>query len=332
MAVIDRLRWGRRRWTVVLLTVLAVALALTWSRIVGLGCSDPRAAGCSRHAGRDASAQAAPRGTGTFGGRCRRSRWSRRCRHPRREDGGNAGTRADWPSNEDLFRLPIGTVMCNDHVHGGWLMFRHPGLRPTMDTRVELYTVQHITSYLRFIAAKLVPELHPRRRVHRQPAARHCRCCVGDAGFRGLAASSARRGICAAAVAARRLTGVGRASIPRPCGRAPVLVVLKYEGGETATGRCTADSPSGKETVLVRAGIEVMASTVGDADDHQIGFGSASRRKARRGTPPGSQERPSPGCWRARSTTKSSSHDAWWTTSYEGIGRPGPLSEVRRTW
>jgi hypothetical protein len=32
-------------------------------------------------------------------------------------------------------------------------MLRHPGLKPTMDTRVELYTVERIQAYLAFMSA-----------------------------------------------------------------------------------------------------------------------------------------------------------------------------------
>ena len=53
-----------------------------------------------------------------------------------------------------LDRLPAGTVVCNDQVDGGWLMLRHPTLRPTMDTRVELYTADHIVSYHAFMGAQ----------------------------------------------------------------------------------------------------------------------------------------------------------------------------------
>jgi hypothetical protein len=52
-----------------------------------------------------------------------------------------------------LSRLPTGTVVCNDQADGGWLMLRHPDLKPTMDTRVELYTVDRIRAYLAFMSA-----------------------------------------------------------------------------------------------------------------------------------------------------------------------------------
>jgi hypothetical protein len=62
-----------------------------------------------------------------------------------------------------LTRVPAGTVVCNDQGDGGWLMLRHPGLRPTMDTRVELYTVERIKDYLGFVAAEPGWRTYPAR-------------------------------------------------------------------------------------------------------------------------------------------------------------------------
>ena len=151
--VIDQLRRGRRQWTIVLLTVLAVALALTWSRTVGLGAvilAPLAAAAMQSLTGqprprpeapeRPAVAVAGVAGLVVAGLLA----------------GSVAATPAIGPNglDDDLSRLSAGTVICNDQADGGWLLFRHPGLRPTMDTRVELYTVQHIKEYLRFIVAQ----------------------------------------------------------------------------------------------------------------------------------------------------------------------------------
>jgi hypothetical protein len=65
--------------------------------------------------------------------------------------------------DSDLAALPAGTVVCNDQSDGGWLMLRHPGLRPTMDTRVELYSIDHIQGYLGFMAAGPGWESYPER-------------------------------------------------------------------------------------------------------------------------------------------------------------------------
>jgi hypothetical protein len=46
--------------------------------------------------------------------------------------------------NPALDALPAGTVICNDQLVGGWLIWRHPDLRVTFDTRVEIYTEDFI--------------------------------------------------------------------------------------------------------------------------------------------------------------------------------------------
>jgi hypothetical protein len=153
VVIIEQVRGvDRRRWSTILLAVFGLALAMTYARTVGLGAVilAPLAANAIQS-------------------------WTR---HPapapeRREHlaagaiGGTAlgvsavlalmvaRTPALGPNALDgaLDRLPAGTVVCNDQVDGGWLMLRHPGLRPTMDTRVELYTVEHIRGYHAFMAA-----------------------------------------------------------------------------------------------------------------------------------------------------------------------------------
>ena len=40
-------------------------------------------------------------------------------------------------------------------------MLRHPNLRPTMDTRVELYSVEHIKAYLGFMSGQPGWESYP---------------------------------------------------------------------------------------------------------------------------------------------------------------------------
>ena len=67
---------------------------------------------------------------------------------------GVAGEPGRGPSALDapLAHLPTGTVVCNDQADGGWLMLRHPRLKPTMDTRVELYSVERIRHYLAFVS------------------------------------------------------------------------------------------------------------------------------------------------------------------------------------
>ena len=50
--------------------------------------------------------------------------------------------------------LPDGTVICNDWMDGGWLIWKHPHVRVTMDSRVEIYSVEHIRSYSAFLSAR----------------------------------------------------------------------------------------------------------------------------------------------------------------------------------
>ena len=54
----------------------------------------------------------------------------------------------------EIAELPQGTVICNDWLDGGWLIWKHPNVQVTMDPRVELYPVEHIRGYLDFIAGR----------------------------------------------------------------------------------------------------------------------------------------------------------------------------------
>ncbi len=53
-----------------------------------------------------------------------------------------------------LDALPVGSVVWNDDALGGWLIYSHPSLRQTADTRAELYGVAAARSYLMVIAAR----------------------------------------------------------------------------------------------------------------------------------------------------------------------------------
>ena len=55
--------------------------------------------------------------------------------------------------NYSLARLPPGTVVYNTDLVGGWLMWSHPGLRNTSDTRVELYGASRAREYIRVMNA-----------------------------------------------------------------------------------------------------------------------------------------------------------------------------------
>ncbi|GAA6527554.1 hypothetical protein [Intrasporangium sp. DVR] len=53
----------------------------------------------------------------------------------------------------EIAALPVGTVVCNDWLDGGWLIWKHPNVRVTMDSRVEIYSVDHIRGYSAFVNA-----------------------------------------------------------------------------------------------------------------------------------------------------------------------------------
>jgi hypothetical protein len=156
------MRSARREWAIVVLSMVAVVLVLTWSRTVGLGAVilAPLAATAIQ----DLVGQPIP-------GTLRRERLA-----VASAGLGSllvaallvptvAAAPAIGPNGLDaaLTRLPTGSVVCNDQADGGWLMLQHPGLRPTMDTRVELYSVDHIEAYLRFMAGDAEWQAYPNR-------------------------------------------------------------------------------------------------------------------------------------------------------------------------
>jgi hypothetical protein len=147
-------------WSTIALLLLSLVLALSWSRTVGLGAVilAPLAA----HALQDLLGQPVEPAS-------RRERWTSWAAGlsalviaaliaPT-----VAASPAIGPNGLDaaLSRLPSGTVVCNDQIDGGWLMLRHPALRPTMDTRAELYSIERIRSYLTFVSGATGWESYP---------------------------------------------------------------------------------------------------------------------------------------------------------------------------
>jgi hypothetical protein len=55
--------------------------------------------------------------------------------------------------NAYLSALPRDTVVWNVDALGGWLLYEHPNLRPTMDTRAEVYGAEYLRRYVRAISA-----------------------------------------------------------------------------------------------------------------------------------------------------------------------------------
>ncbi|WP_147068243.1 hypothetical protein [Terrabacter aerolatus] len=149
---VQLIRHRRRGWTTVLLGLLALGLVSTWSRTVGLGAVilAPLAA---------TAIQDLVHEPVVGPGRLERAGLTLSAIGSLVVAALLSPTVAAVPAigpnglDEALDRLPAGTVVCNDQADGGWLMLQHPGLRPTMDTRVELYSVEHILAYLGFIAA-----------------------------------------------------------------------------------------------------------------------------------------------------------------------------------
>ena len=145
--------WARSRqpvrWTHVLLVGLGVGLALLYSRTIAMG-----------------AAVIAPVAALTIQGLLPAPLEPR----TRRETGLTVGltalalvvaalvvpTRAataTWGAADldaQLAGLPRDTVVCNDYGIGGWLVWRHPNLRPTIDGRTEIYSAEHVKSHIDF--------------------------------------------------------------------------------------------------------------------------------------------------------------------------------------
>jgi hypothetical protein len=60
------------------------------------------------------------------------------------------------PSGLDgyLAALPKGTAICNDQTIGGWMIWAHPNLRPAIDGRLEIYAVDDVALYQKFVLAQ----------------------------------------------------------------------------------------------------------------------------------------------------------------------------------
>ncbi|KGN32340.1 hypothetical protein N802_18420 [Knoellia sinensis KCTC 19936] len=52
--------------------------------------------------------------------------------------------------DSQLSTLPAGTTVCNDYVLGGWLIWKHPNIRPAVDGRTEIYGLDYFKAYLKF--------------------------------------------------------------------------------------------------------------------------------------------------------------------------------------
>ncbi|NUR14926.1 MAG: hypothetical protein HOQ13_01240 [Dermatophilaceae bacterium] len=66
------------------------------------------------------------------------------------------GAQPEWGPNDldrQIAALPVGTVLCNDYGSGGWLIWKHPNVRPAIDGRIEVYAIRHVESYMTFQSA-----------------------------------------------------------------------------------------------------------------------------------------------------------------------------------
>jgi len=66
------------------------------------------------------------------------------------------GAQPEWGPNDldrQLAALPAATVLCNDYGSGGWLIWKHPNVRPAIDGRTEVYAVSHVEAYMTFQSA-----------------------------------------------------------------------------------------------------------------------------------------------------------------------------------
>lgn len=55
--------------------------------------------------------------------------------------------------DDDLSRLRPGTVVFNEYMVGGWLLWRHRQLAPVMDPRTEVYSVPYVDEYMAAVRA-----------------------------------------------------------------------------------------------------------------------------------------------------------------------------------
>ncbi len=44
-------------------------------------------------------------------------------------------------------------MVCNDYGSGGWLIWKHPNVRPAIDGRTEIYAVSYVEDYMTFQSA-----------------------------------------------------------------------------------------------------------------------------------------------------------------------------------
>ena len=139
----------RARWTDVLLVGLSIGLALLYSRTTALGAAvlAPITAAAIQELLPSDREPATRRETGLTLGLTAVGLTIAALVMPAR-----AAVPA-WGAtdlNSSLDAIPRNTVVCNDYGLGGWLIWRHPDLRPTIDGRVEVYSAEHVKAHVDF--------------------------------------------------------------------------------------------------------------------------------------------------------------------------------------
>ena len=157
LAAVVVLIWARTRervrWTEVLLVGLAIGLALLYSRTVAMGAAvlAPVAAMTIQRLLPEEPEPSSRREIGLTLGLTALGLVVAALVVPSR------AAVPTWGANDldtRLAALPRDTVVCNDYGVGGWLIWRHPNLRPTVDGRTEIYGAGYVRTHIEFERAE----------------------------------------------------------------------------------------------------------------------------------------------------------------------------------
>ncbi|WP_147066226.1 hypothetical protein [Terrabacter aerolatus] len=152
-AAVTLLVWSRERrttpWTEILLMGLAVGFALLYVRTIAVGAAvvAPLAALTVARVARLPREPVARREVALTLGLAAAALAVAGLLAPSR--GAQPGFGPD-DLDRQIAALPAGTVLCNDYGIGGWLIWRHPNVRPAIDGRTEVYAVSYVDAYLTF--------------------------------------------------------------------------------------------------------------------------------------------------------------------------------------
>ena len=156
LAAVTLLVWSRERrrtpWTEILLVGLAIGFSLLYVRTIAVGAAivAPMAAMAIARVVRLPREPIARREVALTIGLTALGLVVAGLLAPSR------GAQPDWGPNDldrQIAALPAGTVLSNDYGSGGWLIWKHPNVRPAIDGRTEIFTVAHVESYMTFQSA-----------------------------------------------------------------------------------------------------------------------------------------------------------------------------------